>query len=68
MAASGSSENQTINIMRSQEPNDDVSLSLKNEGEGSSEDRPEVETGGDWQRLAVISILYYNVCTYIFLS
>lgn len=61
MAASGSSENQTINIMRSQEPNDDVSLSLKNEGEGSSEDRPEVETGGDWQRLAVISILYFTI-------
>ena len=61
MAASGSSENQTINIMRSQEPNDDVSLSLQNDDEGSSEDRPEVETGGDWQRLAVISILYFTI-------
>ena len=61
MAASGPSENQTINIMRSQEPNDDVSLSLLNDGEGSSEHRPEVETGGDWQRLAVISILYFTI-------
>ena len=61
MAASGSSENQTINIMRSQEPNDDVSLSLQNDGEGNSEDKPEVETGGDWQRLAVISILYFTI-------
>ena len=61
MAASGSSENQTINIMRSQEPNDDVSLSLQNDDEGSSENRPEVETGGDWQRLAVISILYFTI-------
>lgn len=61
MAASGPSENQTINIMRSQEPSDDVSLSLQNEGEGSSEHRPEVETGGDWQRLAVISILYFTI-------
>ena len=61
MAASGPSENQTINIMQSQEPNDDVSLSLQNEGEGSSEHRPEVETGGDWQRLAVISILYFTI-------
>ena len=61
MAASGSSENQTINIMRSQEPNDDVSLSLQNDGEGNGEDKPEVETGGDWQRLAVISILYFTI-------
>lgn len=61
MAASGPSENQTIDIMRSQEPNDDVSLSLLNDGEGSSEHRPEVETGGDWQRLAVISILYFTI-------
>lgn len=61
MAASGPSENQTMNIMQSQEPNDDVSLSLQNEGEGSSEHRPEVETGGDWQRLAVISILYFTI-------
>lgn len=61
MAASGSSENQTINIMQSQEPNDDVSLSLQNDGEGNGEDKPEVETGGDWQRLAVISILYFTI-------
>ncbi len=61
MAASGPSENQTIDVMRSQEPNDDVSLSLLNDGEGSSEHRPEVETGGDWQRLAVISILYFTI-------
>lgn len=61
MAASGPSENQTIDIMRSQEPSDDVSLSLLNDGEGSSEHRPEVETGGDWQRLAVISILYFTI-------
>lgn len=61
MAASGPSENQTINIMRSQDPNDDVSLSLQNDGEGNGEHRPEVETGGDWQRLAVISILYFTI-------
>lgn len=61
MAASGPSENQTINIMQSQEPSDDVSLSLQNDGEGNSEHRPEVETGGDWQRLAVISILYFTI-------
>lgn len=61
MAASGPSENQTIDIMRSQEPNDDVSLSLLNDGEGNSEDKLEVETGGDWQRLAVISILYFTI-------
>lgn len=61
MAASGPSENQTINIMQSQKPSDDVSLSLQNDGEGNSEDRPEVETGGDWQRLAVISILYFTI-------
>ncbi|MBJ2127857.1 PH domain-containing protein [Alteromonas sp. IB21] len=54
-------ENQTVNLMQSQKPREDASLHSKSEDSGSDDPKLRVETGGEWQRLSLISILYFTI-------
>ena len=54
-------ENQTVNLMQSQKPREDASLHSKSEDSGSDDPKLRVETGGEWQGLSLISILYFTI-------
>lgn len=63
MTAPESFSNQTPEVARAgdRKVNEDVDVSPQTQETGIAEPQLKVETGGEWQRLSIISILYFTI-------
>ncbi len=61
MTAPESFSNQTPDVARSGDFEDNVDVLPHTQEAGAAEPQLKVETGGEWQRLSIISILYFTI-------
>lgn len=61
MTVSETSSNQAPTLNQSKELKEDAALESRGPGAGVKEPKLKVETGDEWQRLSLISILYFTI-------